>query len=64
MSKELQNHNAEGPYWNTNDRPSYTTVATRRNSNNNESTNTTIGAIIVPRTAINQTLGHISGTKT
>ena len=55
---------AEGPYWNTNDRPGYTTVATRRNSDNNESTNTTIGAIIVPRTAINQTLGHISGTKT
>ena len=35
MSKELQNHNAEGPYWNTNDRPSYATVATRNNNGSN-----------------------------
>ena len=64
IPKELQNYNAEGPYWSTNDRPSYATVAAKSSDDNNESTDVTIGAIILPRTATIQTLGLVSSTET
>ena len=62
IPKELRSTLQEGPYWSTNDRPSYATVAARNNNGNGESNDSTIGAILAHRrTAMNRTLGLISG---
>ena len=58
----MQSNLREGPYWSTNDRPSYATVAARNNSGMSESNDSILGAIITHRsTAMNRTLGLISG---
>ena len=62
IPKELRSNLREGPYWSTNDRPSYATVAARNNNGTGESIDSTIGAIITHRSnAMNRTLGLISG---
>ena len=62
IPKELRSNLRDGTYWSTNDRPSYATVAARNNNGIGESNNSTIGGIIAHRsTAMNRTLGLISG---
>ena len=62
IPRELRSNLQEGPYWSTNNRPSYATVAARNNNGVGESNDSILGAIITHRsTAMNRTLGLISG---